>query len=126
MSKEKIDKSYKDEILAAMTSGFNTVMEHIVDLREKMDLGFEQVNARIDRLEERMDRLEARMDKIEGRMDRLEIRIDRLEREISEIKVSIDRIEERTLEDDNALNKEVADLKRRVGFLEKKLELVSR
>ena len=78
-------------------------------LDAKLELGFEVVNERIDRLEQKVDRLEEKLDRLEEKVDRLEeqveagfSRLDQLRDEVNGVteKVEagfarIDRLEEK-------------------------------
>jgi chromosome segregation ATPase len=62
-------------------------------LDAKVELGFEIVNERIDRLEERIDRLDERVGRLEERIDRLDEGVGRLEERIDRLDEGVGRLE---------------------------------
>jgi len=100
-------------------------------LGERMDIGFESVNRKIDTLEIRFDTLEIRFDTLETRFDTLETRFDTLETRFENQELKLDRLEDAfsiflkefkaDKEKVQQLEAQVVELVRRVTILEAQL-----
>lgn len=78
-----------NEILCAVKE--NKVEIH--NLREEMNCKFEQVNARVDKIETKVDKVNARVDKIETKVDKINARLDKIETKVDKINARVDKIE---------------------------------
>lgn len=101
-SVETIDKNMKE--------GFAAVMEHIVDIRET-------VNGH----DEKFESMASDIKELKSGQKRLEDSIWEMRSELNDIKKRLERIEKRTMEDDDAMASEIVTLKKRVLVLETKL-----
>lgn len=100
-----------DDLALMIQRQFSATEERFVSIDqrfEQIDQRFEQVN---NRMETGFANLEAKLD----------YKFHLLQGEIEDIKERLDRIEKRTLEDDNVLSTEIVDIKKRVNLIEKKL-----
>ena len=77
-----------EQLLSVITQTIKSVMEP----------RFDQIDARLDRLEERMDHQETQMAKLNERMDRLEERMDHQEAQMLELNSRMDHQEAQMLE----------------------------
>ena len=137
---DKETQNYINEVAekAADTAVQNAVAKmrefHLDDMKvlgERMDIGFESVNRRIDgveaslggrldRVEERLDRIDTRLDGIDKRLDGIDTRLDKVENALSallkEFKEHRDKVD--------SLETQVRELTSRVTVLEKELASV--
>ena len=93
---------------------------HLDDLRvlgERMDIGFESVNRRIDGVDIRLDAMDERFDAIDGRFDRIEVRLDRVENALATLLQEFKEHSNRV----HTLEKQVSELTMRVKLLEEQL-----
>ena len=112
---DKVTQTYVDDAASrAATEAVAKMREfHLDDLKvfgERMDIGFESVNRRIDTLEVRLDVIDERLNTFETRFDRVENALDTLLREMREERQKV-----------SELKKQISDLTVRVAFLEEKL-----
>jgi len=112
---DKVTQTYVDDAASrAATEAVAKMREfHLDDLKvfgERMDIGFESVNRRIDTLEVRLDVIDERLNTFETRFDRVENALDTLLREMREEREKV-----------TELKKQISDLTVRVKFLEEKL-----
>ena len=108
---------------------FAGVIEHlggrILALETSMGDQFQQLNARMDRVEQRIDKLEERVGKLEERFDRFELRTDeRFESVIDQMRLMNRRLDgiDATLVDVRA---EIATLNARVDGTERRVALIA-
>jgi len=80
--------------------------------------GFYDMGKKIDSVGSNLD------NKIETLRTEMHDEFRRIHEEINDIKVKLDQLSQRTLEDDDALNKEVLNLRRRIETLEKQFKLL--
>ena len=130
---DKETQNYINEVAekAADTAVQNAVAKmrefHLDDMKvlgERMDIGFESVNRRIDGVEAslggRLDRVEERLDRIDTRLDGIDTRLDKVENALSallkEFKEHRDKVD--------SLETQVRELTSRVTVLEKELASV--
>lgn len=95
----------------------------IDDLAAMVANGFSDMSARFN---ERFDGLEQRLSKLGKGQEtfRAEMHDEfrRIHKEIDDIKIKLDQLSERTLEDDDAINRELLGLRQRVENLEKQFK----
>ena len=115
-------------VRAADTAVSNAVAKmrefHLDDLKvlgERMDIGFESVNRRIDGVDERLDGIDTRLDGIDIRLDGIDTRLDRVENALDSLLHEFKAHREEV----TILKKQISDLTVRVTFLEEKLAAVS-
>ena len=107
---------------------------HLDDLKvlgERMDIGFESVNRRIDGVDVRLDGIDSRLDGIDSRLDGIDSRLDGIDDRLDKIEVRLDRVENAlaTLLQEfkdhsdkvHTLEKQVSELTMRVKLLEDQL-----
>lgn len=84
------------------------ILEAIGDLAIQIDRRFAQVDQRFDYIEQRLDNMSARL--------------DMMEKDLADIKVRLANLEKHTIEDADALAKDVIKLKERVSWLEDQIK----
>jgi len=122
----------------ADTAATNAVAQmrefHLDDLKvfgERMDMGFESVNRRIDGVDLRLDTMDARFDAMDSRFDAVDERFDAIDARFDSIEVRLDRVENalatllQEFKEDREkvrnLEKQVSELTFRVKLLEEQL-----
>ena len=109
-----------EQLLSVITQTIKSVMEP----------RFDQIDARLDRLEERMDHQETQMAKLNERMDRLEERMDHQEAQMLELNSRMEKQETQMLELNSRMEKQETQMLELNSRMEKQeaqmLELNSR
>jgi chromosome segregation ATPase len=102
-----------DDFAVSVQREFASLHDEIKDVKTELKQQIQQVKTELK--QEMQDiRIEMRSDFSSVRAE-----IRRLSDSIDEVKERLARLEKRTFEDDDALNKEVVDLRRRLNILEK-------
>jgi chromosome segregation ATPase len=134
-SKTNRNDDYTAVLLEHMRDEIKGVAEGVMNLNEKMDRKFGEVEKRFDAVDGRFNGIEGRFDRVEGRLGTLEGKFDnlevemksnfksvmeylsRIEDEIVDIKARLKRIEENSA----ANRKEIDELKARLDKAEEAL-----
>lgn len=109
-----------DELAVMMQKEFSSLHEEISGVRTELK---EEIQGVETRLRAEIQDVETRLsEEIKGVADSLRSDIRRIENSVNDIKERLSRIEQRSLEDDNALTAEVVDLRNRVNILEREIQ----
>lgn len=100
-----------------------TIDELAVIMQKEFSSLHEEISGVMTELKEEVLGVEKRLEsKIQGVEDSLRSDIRHIENSINEIKERLSRLEQRSIEDDNALTAEVVDLRNRVNILEREIQ----
>lgn len=75
-----MDDSKVIEIIENIVNGFN----------KTLNLRFDKVDQRLDKVEQRLDHVDQRLDKVEQRLDHVEQRLDKIEPQLEAINKKLD------------------------------------
>ena len=109
---------------AKIEQNLNDLIEIVSYIKDNMATkdDIARLEKRMDSLEIRIDRLEKRIDSIESRINSIESKLIFISEEIQQIRIRLDSLENRTKEDDEAIVKDIFELRQRVQFLEEKIQ----
>ena len=111
-----------------MDKRFDRIDKNIEDLAISVARGFEQVDQRFKQVDERFKQVDERFEKIEYRLDNIGIEIGNIKNEIWHVKKRLDevvekrnRVDKRSLGDDQAIIDIVLDQQKKIKVLEKRV-----
>lgn len=116
------NQSLESRLEKILDAKFDEKLGPINKRLDGIELKIQNIEERLVNIESRLDGVETRLSKIESRMDSVEARLSSLEVEVSEIKVTLVRLSKTEEEDVMASYKDIAQLKKRVDFLESEVK----
>lgn len=109
--KKEMKESF-DEFASLVNAGFTNVQQQL----NQVDTRFDQVDTRLDQVDTRLDQVDTRLKNVDTRLDQVDTRLKNLE-------TSSEKLDRRITGREDFHIEEVSALKKRVNFVEEKLNI---